>query len=75
MSECSFCGSIEKTHYPVCYSCGTLRYTTNPLSTPTPSNNKLKVSAAVIGAIITPGAFIVLAVIGVNRLHSKLSKP
>jgi len=74
MSECSFCGTTEEEKYPICQSCGALRY-------PVEKNNsdyivsrkqKLKFSASVAAAIVTPGAFVVLAVIGANHLNKKI---
>jgi len=73
MSECSFCGVLEKKQYPLCHSCGTLRY---PVSqSPRSSSNfqkKLKISATVVAAIVTPGAFIALAAIELNRRSRKI---
>jgi len=72
MSECSFCGVIEKKQYPLCHSCGTLRY---PVASKKPvSSNiqqKLKLSATVAVALVTPGAFIALAAIELNKRSRK----
>ena len=69
MSECSFCGVLEAKYYPLCQSCGALRY---PVST----NNsavvsKLKLSASVAAAIVAPGGLLVLAVMGAKHLNRK----
>ena len=73
MSECSFCGVTEEKEYPLCHSCGALRY---PVETKNSGRNvsrqqKLKLSVTVAAAIVTPGAFVVLAVIGANRINKK----
>ncbi|NOQ63677.1 MAG: hypothetical protein GQ582_04130 [Methyloprofundus sp.] len=71
MSECSFCGVIETSSYPLCQSCGTLRY---PVSQP-PSKvryQKLKWCATVAAAVVTPGGFVVLAIVQANRIAAKI---
>lgn len=74
MQKCPFCGAKETIQSPVCQSCGAIQY-------PVPSNNKrplssrrkkLKLSASVATALVTPGAFIVLGLIGAKHLLSKL---
>lgn len=76
MSECSFCGTVEEREYPLCQSCGALRYPVDKIRPDNTSNRqqKLKLSVAVAAAIVTPGAFVVLAVMGVNRLNAKIKK-
>ncbi|NOQ16842.1 MAG: hypothetical protein GQ581_07265 [Methyloprofundus sp.] len=76
MSECSFCGVFEEQHYPLCHSCGALRYPVAKMNTPDVSSRqqKLKLSASVAAAIVTPGAFVVLAVMGVNHLNTQRKK-
>ncbi len=75
MSECSFCGVLEEIHYPLCHACGSIRYPvekikiTDDLSR---RQQKLKLTASVAAAIVTPGAFIVLAVMGVNHINTKI---
>jgi hypothetical protein len=72
MSECSFCGVIEIKKFPLCHSCGTLRYPVERSpSTPSNLHQKLKLSATVVAAIITPGAFIALAAIEINKRARK----
>ena len=70
MPNCSFCNATEQQGIPLCHSCGSLRYpvaemTRLPIS-------KLKISAAVAVAILTPGAFVVLALAGANKLNTRL---
>ncbi len=74
MSECSFCGTKEDKQYPLCQSCGALRYPIekNNSAAAISRQKKLKFSASVAAAIVTPGAFVVLAVIGANRLNTKI---
>jgi hypothetical protein len=76
MSECSFCGVFEEKHYPVCHSCGALRYPVTKINTSGANSRqqKLKLSASVAAAIVTPGAFVVLAVMGVNHLNMQRKK-
>ena len=74
MSECSFCGTAEEREMPLCQTCGALRY---PVEKHRPDNTgnrqqTLKLSAAVAAALVTPGAFVVLAVMGINRLNTKI---
>ncbi len=72
MPECSFCGSIEDKHAPLCVSCGSIRYpvadqeTSQKMTTP----EKLKYSAIAAITILTPGSLIVLALVGVSRLNA-----
>lgn len=70
MPNCSFCDATEQQETPLCQSCGAMRYPVSEKTT-TP-NNKLKVSAAVAVAILTPGSFVVLALVGANKLNTKL---
>lgn len=74
MSECSFCGVVEEKGYPICHSCGALRYPIEKTNfdREAKKHQKLKISASVAAAIVTPGAFVVLAVIGANHINSKL---
>jgi hypothetical protein len=68
MSKCSFCGVIEKKHYPLCHSCGTLRYPVEKnINTASDLQQKLKFSVTIIAAIVTPGAFIALAALELNK--------
>jgi len=74
MSNCSFCGTTEEKEYPLCHSCGALRYpveksSSNIIST---RQQKLKFSATVAAAIVTPGAFVILAVIGAKHIKKNL---
>ncbi len=72
MTECSFCGIKENKVTPVCLSCGAPRY---PIAKTLPPfkqrKNRLKLSAALAAVTIIPGSFIVLALLGANRLTSK----
>lgn len=70
MPNCSFCDTKEQHDTPLCHSCGALRYPVTKIKTP--PTNKLKLSAAVAVAILTPGAFVVLALVGANKLNTKL---
>lgn len=74
MPTCSFCGNEEDSVTPVCQSCGSLRY---PIESNGSSNSfsrqqKLKMSATVAAAIVTPGSFVVLAIVGAARLNTKI---
>jgi len=75
MSECSFCGVLEKIHYPLCHACGSIRYPvekikiTDALSR---RHQKLKLTASIAAAIVIPGALIVLAFMGVNHINTKI---
>ena len=72
MSECSFCGVIEKKQFPLCHSCGTLRYPIEQVARSTSNlKKKLKLSITVIAAVITPGAFIALAAFELNKRTRK----
>lgn len=73
MPQCTFCGFKEDKKTPVCQTCGALRYPiekTNSTEKSTPQK-KLKISAAIAAAIVTPGSFIVLAVAGIAHLKKK----
>jgi len=74
MSECSFCGTREDEQYPLCQSCGALRYPVekNHSDVAISRQQKLKLSASVAAAIVTPGAFVVLAVMGANHINKKI---
>lgn len=74
MSECSFCGTVEEKEYPLCHSCGALRYPVekNGANITSSRRQKLKFSATVAAAIVTPGAFVVLAVIGAKHIKKNL---
>jgi hypothetical protein len=76
MPNCSFCGSKEDIAMPLCQSCGSLRYpvTSNRSSITTSRQDKLKLSAAVAVAAVTPGAFILLALVGASRFNAKIRK-
>ncbi len=75
MHKCSFCGAKEEVQTPVCQSCGALKYPVpnDSKSSPTSRRQKLKLSATVATALVTPGAFVVLAFIGANRLKTKFT--
>ena len=74
MSQCSFCGSKEDHAIPLCHSCGSLRYpvTAKTVAKISSRQDKLKISAALAVAVVTPGAFIVLALVGVNKIKNRL---
>ncbi|MCK4841218.1 MAG: hypothetical protein KAT04_04970 [Methylococcales bacterium] len=74
MSQCSFCGSKEKNAAPLCQSCGALRYPVSATPLAKTRQDKLKLSAAVAVAALTPGSFVVLALVGASRLNTKLRK-
>lgn len=76
MPTCSFCGSKEDKATPLCQSCGSLRYpvTSNKSSITSSRQDKLKLSAAFAVAVVTPGAFIILALVGASRLNTKTRK-
>jgi len=72
MPECSFCGSIEDKHTPLCMSCGSLRYpiadqqVSQKMTTP----EKLKYSAIAAITVLAPGSLIILALVGVRRMNA-----
>lgn len=73
MSACSFCGVVEEKDYPLCHSCGAIRYPVEKKQSGSHARRqKLKLSASVVAAIVTPGAFVVLAVIGANHINTKI---
>lgn len=77
MSKCSFCDAEEVQETPLCQSCGSLRYPVARAANLTPSasrQEKLKLSATIAVAIFTPGSFFVLALVGANKLNSRLKK-
>jgi len=71
MPNCSFCDATEQQKTPLCQSCGALRYPVADISVP-PAINKLKLSAAIAVTVFTPGSFVVLALVGANKLNTKL---
>jgi len=73
MANCSFCDAKEEQETPVCQSCGALRYpvATNYRSPAASRQEKLKLSATLAVAIFTPGSFIVLALVGANKLNTR----
>ncbi len=75
MPECSFCGTTELKEYPLCHSCGAIRYPVENKTTDkkiASRQQKLKLSASVAAAIVTPGAFVVLALMGANHINAKI---
>ena len=74
MPECSFCGTTELKEYPLCHSCGAIRYPVENKSAniAISRQQKLKLSASVAAAIVTPGAFVVLALMGANHINTKI---
>lgn len=74
MSECSFCGTTELKEYPLCHSCGAIRYPVEnkKIDIARSRQQKLKLSASVAAAIVTPGAFVVLAWMGANHINTKI---
>ncbi len=71
MTECSFCGIKENNVTPVCLSCGAPRYPIAKRPAISSRRRKLKLSATLAAATIVPGSFIILAILGVNRLNTK----
>jgi uncharacterized membrane protein YvbJ len=72
MPKCTFCGAKEEKDTPLCKSCGALRYPVDKKSTTqTSTQDKLKLSAAIAAAIVTPGSFILLALVGMTRFIKK----
>ena len=77
MPDCSFCGAAELKQYPLCHSCGAIRYPVDNKRADRVASirqRKLKLSASVAAAIITPGAFVVLAVMGASHISKRLTK-
>lgn len=76
MANCSFCDAKEEKEMPLCQSCGALRYPVANSAVPTTASRqqKLKLSAALAVTLVTPGSFVVLAVVGANKLNSKLKR-
>lgn len=74
MSKCSFCGIKENQITPVCQSCGALRYpvANAHLATKNSRQDKLKLSASIAVAIVTPGSLLILALVGANHLNTKI---
>lgn len=74
MPECPFCGTKEDKQYPLCQVCGALRYPIekNSRETNISRHQRLKLSASIAAAIVTPGAFVVLAALGVNHISKKI---
>ena len=77
MPDCSFCGTTEQKEYPLCHSCGAIRYPVenNRSKIAVSRQQKLKLSASVAAAIVTPGAFVVLALVGAKHFNAKLKNP
>lgn len=74
MSQCIFCGAKEEEeNMPLCRACGALRYPVDKeLSATMDSRDKLKLSAAIIATIVTPGSLFILALVGgVLRFNQK----
>ncbi|TXL00462.1 hypothetical protein BMR02_05855 [Methylococcaceae bacterium HT1] len=57
--------------YPLCHSCGAIRYPVEN-NIAVSRQQKLKLSVSVAAAIITPGAFVVLALMGANHISTKI---
>ncbi len=75
MPQCTFCGAKEEKETPLCHACGAIRYPIEKKSsTATSPQDKLKISAAVAAAIVTPGSLIALALIGAIRFKTKNKK-
>lgn len=76
MPECSFCGTTELKEYPLCHLCGAIRYPVENKRNAIASSRqqKLKLSASIAAAIVTPGAFVVLALVGANHINTKIKK-
>jgi len=76
MPDCSFCGAVEQKKFPLCHACGALRYPVegNNAGIPRTRQQKLKLSATVAAAIVTPGAFVFLALAGANHINAKIKK-
>ncbi|MCK5829388.1 MAG: hypothetical protein KAH20_03715 [Methylococcales bacterium] len=74
MPNCTFCGAEEDKASPLCQSCGALRYPIEKKSLNVVSRRKkkLKLSASLAAAIVTPGSLIVLALIGAKRIKLKI---
>ena len=74
MPKCSYCGVTEEKDSPLCQSCGALRYpvATNIKEGIVNRHKKLKISASVVAAILTPGSLVLLAVLGAHRINSKI---
>lgn len=77
MSECSFCGASQETHYPLCHACGSIRYPIEKIkSQASPTlDKKIKLTASIAAALVVPGAFLLLAYMGANHLSRKIKKP
>ncbi len=73
MSKCSFCGTQDDEQYPLCQTCGALRYPieNNKSKVHISRQQRLKLSASIAAAIVTPGAFVVLAMMGANHINTK----
>jgi len=74
MPNCSFCGVEEEKESPICQSCGALRYPVEnkPSSSVSSRQQRLKISASLAAAIVTPGSLIVLALIGAKHINVKI---
>ncbi len=73
MAQCTFCGSKEDKKTPLCQNCGALRYPVEKTSSSEKisTHKKLKISAAIVAAIVTPGSFIILAIAGIAHFKKK----
>jgi len=70
MYECSFCGSTEGKHAPLCQSCGALRYpivTSGSSQAISSRQEKLKYSAIAAATIFIPGSLLMFAFVGIRR--------
>ncbi|KAF3976931.1 MAG: hypothetical protein HFP77_10180 [Methylococcales symbiont of Iophon sp. n. MRB-2018] len=75
MPQCAFCGKKEEKDTPLCHSCGAMRYPVEKkYSTEISPQDKLKLSAAVVAAIVTPGSLVFLALAGANHFNKKNKK-
>ncbi len=73
MPICSFCDSDKDTTTPVCEDCGSLRYpvVSNDTAVAISRQEKLKMSATVAATLVTPGSFVVIAILGAAKLLQK----
>ena len=73
MSKCFFCGSKEDKKIPLCQTCGALRYPIDAKGSSRMISNqkKLKYSAIAAITLLTPGSFIVLALVGASQFSVK----
>ncbi len=72
MPICSFCDSDKDTTTPVCEDCGSLRYpVVSNAAAAISRQEKLKMSATVAATLVTPGSFVVIAILGAAKLLQK----